>query len=574
MMRLRIIRIVVFGGLAVLGLGLFRVQVLQGPMYRAMGEQNRIRLIPMEAFRGKVFDRATRLLATNRVSYDVVATPEDVTPPVFPLLARLLDIPESEIRKRMSAPREYPFAPALIKPDIPRDQVFNLEEMKPDLPGVSIRISGIRYYPYHTTASHLIGYIGKINEKEYAQLPRDRYGMNSLLGRLGIEKIHDASLRGWRGGRQIEVDAQGNFVRVLSEKKAQPGRDLTLTLDLDFQQKIEQMLVDKRASVVVLDLESEGLLALASSPAFDPNVFVSPGHSKERIDILQDKSSPMIDRGTGSAYPPGSIFKLVTAMAALEKGVITPQTRLFCPGHYKLGKRVFHCWEADGHGSLNLYEAIERSCNAFFYKLGARLAPEDIAYYARQFGLGDVMQLEVSSMTPGLVPDRVWKEKHTREAWYAGDTLSFAIGQSYLLTSPIQILRLSAIIAKNGFVVEPRLVMPVAGSEELRPEKKRVAVSEANIKVIQKAMLNVVQSNKGTGQFARVNFDKMAAKTGTAQAPPLQAHSWMTGFFPYDKPKIAFVVFVEHGGPGGITAAKIVNDTIKLWNSIYGTGVA
>ena len=574
MMRLRIIRGVVFGGLAVLGLGLFRVQVLQGPMYRAMGEQNRIRLIPMEAFRGKVVDRAKRLLATNRVSYDVVATPEDVTPPVFPLLARLLEISESEIRKRMSAPREYPFAPALIKPDIPREKVFNLEEMKPDLPGVSIQISGIRYYPYHTTASHLIGYIGKISEREYAALPRDRYGMNSLLGRLGIEKIYDDSLRGWRGGRQIEVDAQGNFVRVLSEKKAQPGSDLTLTLDLDFQQKIEQMLVDKRASVVVLDLDSEGLLALASSPAFDPNIFVAPGHSQERLDILRDKSSPMLDRGTGSAYPPGSIFKLVTAMAALERGKITPETRLFCPGYYKLGKRVFHCWDADGHGSLNLFEAIERSCNAYFYQLGARLAPEDIAYYARQFGLGDVMRLEVTDMTPGLVPDRVWKEKHAHEAWYAGDTLSFAIGQSYLLTSPIQILRLSAIIAKNGQVVEPRLVLPDADSEESRPEKKRVAVSEANIKVIQKAMLNVVQSNKGTGQFARVNFDKMAAKTGTAQAPPLQAHSWMTGFFPYDKPRIAFVVFVEHGGPGGITAAKIVNDTIKLWNSIYGTGVA
>ncbi len=572
-MRLRLVRILIYGGLTALGLGLFRVQVLQGPSYRILSEQNRIRLIPMEALRGKVFDRAQRLLATNRISYDVAATPEDVTPPVFAILAKTLNIPEAEIRKRMSAPREYSFSPALIKSDIPREKVFELEELKPVLPGVFIQVDGVRYYPYRTTASHLIGYIGKINKREYIKFSQERFGMHSLVGRAGIEKIYDDPLRGWRGGRQVEVDAKGNFVRILSEKKAAPGEDITLTLDLEFQQKIEAMLVGKRASVAVLDLDSEGLLALASSPAYDPNIFVSPGRSQERIDILRDKSSPMLDRGTGSAYPPGSVFKLVTAIAGLETGKITPETRFFCQGYFKLGNRKFHCWDKEGHGSLNLYEAIERSCNVYFYQLGNRLSADEIAHYARAFGLGEVLQLEVTDMTPGIVPDKIWRQQHVSEAWYAGDTLSFAIGQSYLLTSPLQILKLSAIIAKNGLMVEPRLVLGSGAGGE--PEKvKRVAVSEANIKVIQKAMLNVVQSDRGTGQFARVNFDKMAAKTGTAQVPPNQAHSWMTGFFPYENPKIAFVAFVENGGPGGITAAKIVNDMIKLWHSTYGTTLA
>ncbi len=573
-MRLFIFRGLVYAGLTVLGCGLFRVQVVQGHEYRRLGEQNRIRLIPLEAARGKVLDRFGRVLAANRVAYNVVATPEDVTPEVFAILSRTLGMTESEIRKRMSAPRECAFAPALIKADVARETVFRLEELKPDLPGVSIQVTGIRFYPYHKTASHLIGYIGKINSREYQTLDRERFGMNSLMGRSGIEKIYDDVLRGWRGGEQIEVDAKGNFVRTLSEKKPEPGQDLVVTLDLEFQKRIDAMIQDRHASVAVLDLDTDGLIALASAPAYDPNVFVAPGKSEERRAILQDKGSPMLDRATGSAYPPGSVFKLVTALAALETGKIRPETRFNCTGGIQLGDHKFHCWNHDGHGSLNLYEAIERSCNSYFYNLGARLSPEDIAHYARELGLGDVMQLEVTDMTPGLVPDSAWKKDRFSESWYAGETLSFAIGQGYLLTSPIQIMRLSAIVAKNGKRVEPRLVLNAPQDSQAERNSGRVAIREENLKVIRRAMLKVVEGRQGTGQFARVDFDQMAAKTGTAQAPPHMAHSWMTGFFPYDHPKIAFVVFVEHGGPGGITAAKIVNDMVKIWHELYAPSLA
>jgi penicillin-binding protein 2 len=565
--RYYLFRVFVYAGLLVLSLGLFRTQVLQGRRYRHLGDQNRIRLIPLEAPRGRVFDRKGNLLAGNRASYEVVATPEDVTPEVFPLLAKLLKQRENEIRLRMSAAREYPFAPAVIQEDIPLELAFRIEEYMPELPGVSIRISSRRYYPYKETASHLIGYIGKINPDEYMQWDRARFGMTSLVGRAGLEKIFDDRLRGWRGGRQIEVDARGQMIRVLSEKIPEPGEDLVLTLDLEFQKKIMELIEGKHASVAVLDLQTEGLVALASTPAYDPNVFVSPAFVKERLEILRNPESPMLDRGVGSAYPPGSVFKLVTALTALEKNKITPQTRFFCPGTFRLKgrSRPFHCWYEKGHGSLDLYQAIERSCNVYFFNVGRRLSPDDIAEYAHELGLGETMQLETTHIVPGLVPDSVWKKEKYHDDWYLGETLSFAIGQSYLLVSPIQILRLTAIIAKNGQIIEPTILLEKARE---RTAEGKTAVKEENLKIIRRAMLKVVQSDYGTGQLARVDFAKMAAKTGTAQVPSKTAHSWMTGFFPYENPEIVFVVFVEHGGSGGITSAKIVKEMLEIWRKI------
>jgi len=565
--RLRIFQAVVYSALGVLAFGLFYTQIIQGYEYRKLGDQNRIRLMPLEAPRGLVFDIKGNLLASNRPSYDVLATPEDMTPDVYATLAKLLAVPEKEIRSRMTAPREYPFAPAVIAEDISRDLIFTLEELKPELPGVAIRVSGLRFYPYHETASHLIGYIGKISPTEYQEKPKERFGMKSLIGRTGIEYIFDDRLRGWRGGRQVEVDAKGRIVRVISDKPPQIGEDLTVTLDLEFQQKLMELIKEKTASIAVLDLKTEGLIALASMPAYDPNVFVAPSYSQERMELLKDPDSPMVDRGSGSAYPPGSIFKLVTALAALETGKITPNTRFHCNGQFRLkpGSRPFKCWMEGGHGSLNLYEAIERSCNVYFYNLGKRLDADTIAKYARILGLGERLELELSRIAPGLVPDSAWKKKQFHEQWYQGDTISFAIGQSYLLTSPLQIMRLSAIIAKNGQLVHPRLILDKTEA----PQKVQIAIREENLKVIRQAMLRVVEAKYGTGQMARVDFDKIAAKTGTAQAPPNKAHSWITGFFPYENPEIAFVVFVEHGGSGGLNAAFIAKEMIKIWSQTH-----
>ncbi len=568
-MRLNILKGIVLIGVCALVLGLFQTQVFQGGYYRNLSEENRIRLVPEEAPRGQVYDRAGKLLATNRASYHLVATPEDVTPDVYPELAHLLKISEREVRERMSSPREYPFAPVVLLRDIPRELLFKVEELRPELPGVSIQTETIRSYPYGPVAAHIIGYLGKINQREYEKGDRERFGMESLIGRSGIEKIYDLRLRGFRGGKQVEVNARGERIRVVAEKTPVPGEDLTLAIDLEFEKRLMELIKDKKATVAFLDLKTNELMALVSSPAFNPNVFVSPSGAAERLQFLKDRDSPLLERGSGAAYPPGSVFKLVTALAALESGKITPQTTFNCPGYFRLkpGGRAFHCWNEKGHGSVDLYRAIERSCNVYFYNVGRLVGADTLAHYARELGLGQTLDLEMTNMAPGLVPDSMWKKNHFKQEWYPGETLSFAVGQSYLLVSPLQILRLAAMLAKDGEWVEPKLIRnPARGADE---PKKRIAISEKNIKVIKQGMLKVVNSDYGTGQLARIDFDQLAGKTGTAQAPPKAPHAWMTGFFPYQNPEIAFVVLLEHGGSGGINAARVVKQAIHIWKELY-----
>ena len=571
--RFHFFQLTVFSLLTVLGLGLFNTQVVRGRYFYEQSMRNHIRLIPLEAPRGRVFDQKHRLLATNRPAYNVLAIPEDVTPEVYPRIAKLLGVNEKEIRQKMSSGREYPFAPVIIKADISSEMAFRIEERRPELPGVSIRVDGIRYYPYGETASHVIGYIGAISKREYAESDRDRFGMSSMVGRAGIEKVFDDTLRGWRGGRQIEVNARGELMQVLSDRKPEAGEDITLTLDLEFQKRIMARIKGLHASVAVLDLETDGLLALASAPAYDPNIFVSPASSEQRLALIKGQDSPMLDRGIHATYPPGSVFKLVTALAALELKKITPQTRFNCTGSFQLGpkSKPVHCWFQEGHGSINLYEAIERSCNVYFCNVAKRLSPDDIAHYAHELGLGESLKLEISKIAPGLIPDSTWKMARFKQPWYQGETLNMAIGQGYLLVTPFEVMRLTAIIAKNGRISEPHLV---AQDHPLLTDGPRVAIQEQNLNVIKRGMLQVVESDYGTGQLARVDFDKLAGKTGTAQAPPKKAHSWMTGFFPYKQPKLAFVVFVEHGGSGGITSARIVKQILETWKELNVTPVA
>ncbi len=567
-MRLWLLRAAVFVGLFLLAAGLFNTQVLNARYYRSLSENNRIRLLPLEAPRGHVLDSQGRLLATNRASYHIIATPEDVIPEVFPELARLLQVPEKVIRQRMSAEREYPFAPVTLASDISKELLFKIEEMRPELPGISIETRWIRYYPYKEVASHLIGYLGKISPEEFQKLDRARYGFNSLIGRTGIEKIFDSKIRGWRGARQVEVNARGALIRIISEKAPVPGEDVVLSIDLEFQKRLSALIHTRKATIAFLDLKSNELLALVSNPGFDPNVFVSPQQSKTRAELLHDSNAPMVHRGISAVYPPGSIFKLVTAIAALERGKVTPHTTFRCPGFFRLtpDSRPFRCWWEQGHGQIDLYRALERSCNVYFYQVGKLVGPEALAATARDLGFGQTFKLELSNMVPGLVPDAAWKKTKYKEPWWPGETLSYAVGQGFLLVTPLQVLRLTSIIAKNGEWVEPKLVRDPAAPEET--EKKKIAIHEENLRAIRQGMLKVVASDYGTGQLARVDFDQLAGKTGTAQAPPRDPHAWMTGFFPYNDPQIAFVVLVEHGGSGGITAARIVRRAIRIWKEL------
>ncbi len=537
------------------------MQVIRGDEFAQMSERNYIRLIPLEAPRGRVFDSQGRLLAANRPSFDIVAIPEDVKPTTFAQLAPLLDLTPLEVRKRLAEKREYNFAPAVIAEDVSQELAYTIEEHRPELPGVSVRVSGIRYYPYEKTASHIIGYIGKISPTEYAKSDRGRFGMSSMVGRAGLERAFDEDLRGWRGGKTLQVNSAGRLVKVISARNPEPGKDLRLTIDLEFQKKIMKIIEGKTATIAVIDLESEGLLALASTPAYDPNVFVSAVRSDERAELLKSSRSPLLDRAMNSAYPPGSIFKLITGLAGLETGAIQPGSRFYCGGKFFSSSRArpMKCWWHTGHGSINLYESLERSCNVYFYNLSRKVGPDQIAYHARLFGFGAPFSLESGQVTAGLIPDPQWKTKKMHDKWYEGETLNMGIGQGYVQSNPLQILRMTAMIAKDGEIVEPHLIQK---EKDPKARKPRLPVKRENLEALRKGMFQVVQSPYGTGQLARVQFGKLAAKTGTAQNPPHEPHSWMTGFIPFNKPKLALVVFVENGGSGGITAGKIMNEVL------------
>lgn len=571
-LRLQICQWSIFACLAILVIGLFQTQVIQGGHYRKVSERNRIRLIRLEAPRGNILDRSGELLATSRPAYDVYAIPEDFSLTHIPVIGKFLGLSEADIREKLSEARYTSFTPVLFKADVSKEIAMQIEERRPELAGVFILISTRRAYPQGEVASHMVGYIGKISRAEYESLDPSVYHFNSWIGRSGIEREFDSRLRGEDGGRQLEVDARGVPIRLLSERKPEPGRDLQLTIDAKLEAGLAPLLGKWKGAILVMDLKTGGILAAVSSPAFDPNIFVSPNQGEERLKVIGSSDKKLLDRSFNGLYPPGSIFKLVTAMAALESGVITPHTTFTCPGYFRLGpgSRVFKCWFPEGHGRVDLYTAIERSCNVYFYNVGRLLGEKRLAAYARKLGFGSSIPMEIPT-AKGIVPDREWKKKARGDKWYQGETITLAIGQSYLLVSPLQILRMVAAVATDGKILDPKLVLD-ASAEKL--EETKLGIREETFRALKQGMLQVVTSNRGTGQLARVNFAKLAAKTGTAQAPPGEPHAWFGGFFPFEDPEVALVVFMERGKSGGFAAAQIAKKAAHLYHEIYGSQVS
>lgn len=565
--RIYVLQFVMLGALALLVVGLFQTQVLRGGYYRRASEQNRIRIIRLEAPRGNIYDRNGVLLATSRPAYHVYAIPEDFDPQDISTIGRFLNLSEVKIRTLLSQARHASFTPVLLKQDVSKEVAMKIEERRPGLGGIFIQEGFIRSYPLKEVAAHLVGYIGKISPEEYKNLDPSVYHYGSWIGRAGVERVFDAHLRGEDGGRQLEVDARGVPIRLMGEKEPVPGKDLYLTLDARLEEKIRPLVQGRYAAILVMDLKQGGMLAATSTPSFDPNVFVTPGRAKERLEVIGSKQRRLLDRSLNGLYPPGSIFKLATAIAGLETHTITPHTTFNCPGYFRFNgrSRAFKCWFHEGHGRVDLYTAIERSCNVYFFNVGRLLGEKRLSEYVKKLGFGSPVALELPT-AGGLVPDAEWKKKIHRDSWYPGDTITLAIGQSYLLVSPLQILRLVALVASEGKRFDPFIVL----EEDLRGKHEtHFSIRSETFETLRRGMLQVVQSNRGTGQLARVNFAKLAAKTGTAQAPPGEAHAWFGGFFPYENPEVAFVVFVERGKSGGITAGQIAKRVAHIYHELY-----
>jgi penicillin-binding protein 2 len=577
---------------SVLLMRLYHLQIISGSEYRRLSEHNCIRLQTIPPSRGLIYDRNARLLVDNRPSYNLYIVPRDAQPLRATLikLAGYLDEPVEDLQEAVDKNgRLAAYQPVLLKEDIDRDDLAAIEVGRYKLPGVMIRAEPRRHYIYGDSAAHLIGYLGEISEAELAdETAHEGCRPGDLVGKFGIEKSAEPILRGRSGGRQVEVDATGQVVRVLKEVPAEPGLNLYLTIDHALQRKAEILISGVAAAAVAMDPANGQILALASSPAFDPNHFVS-GLSRSRWrDLVGDPFRPMENKVVQGEYPPASTYKIVTAMAGLEEGVIDETTRFYCPGFYRLGNRVFRCWKRGGHGHVNVRQALAESCDVFFYNVGQKLGVDRIAEYARRCGLGRPTGIALDREAAGLVPTSEWKRRRFGEPWMGGETLPVAIGQGYDLTTPLQMLVLTAAVANGGALHQPTIVGRIdpadegehPGKDAFKPDQAphRLPVSEENLEIIQDGLWQVVNKVGGTARSSRLKDISVAGKTGTGQVVgrrrgeperevPLPAHlrdhAWFVAYAPSEDPRIAVAVMVEHGEHGSGAAAPIARELIR-----------
>ncbi len=546
--------------------GIFYLQILRWPLYHGLSEKNHIRLISFEGMRGAIYDRNGLPIVENRLSFDVVIIPQEVenTDKTYGRLANFLGISQGRIESIVKKNYFAPFAPIVVASDVNKDTAFALEEIKQELPGVLIQSQALRWYIYGERTSHLIGYLSLINREELDRLRDYGYSMRDLVGRSGVERLYDGYLRGKSGGMQVEVDASGRLVKVLGNKNPAKGRDITLTVDAKLQAYTADCLAGLKGAVIVVDPKNGDILALASSPMFDSNIFIDPNNNDAAAGLVRAGSRPLLNRAINGQYPPGSTFKLIVAAAALETKKITPHTTFVCDGKFELGNTEFDCWKEGGHGPQDLEQAIIHSCNVYFYNTGRKLGPDIIAEYAQRFGLGKPTGIDLIGESGGLVPSPAWKRSKRNANWYEGETVNFAIGQGHLLVTPLQMAEAVSVFAGGGSVPRFHLIKKIGNSEVSAPKPRPVNISKKTLDMIKSAMRQVVDSDEGTGQRARVEGVSVAAKTGTAQNPQGEPHAWFVGYAPADKPKVALVVLIEHGGHGGYAAADIAKKVIEF----------
>jgi len=587
----RVIRAMFCVGVAffILLVRLFYLQVIQGEELRRLSENNCIRLQSTDPSRGMIFDRTGTLLVDNRPSFDVSIILKDAKPVkgTIEKLSKYINVPASELMSKIENNKTGShYKPIPLKKDIGRDALAAVEVHKFDLPGVVIDVKSRRHYIERQRAAHLIGYLSEINsqELESGKYPGCKGG--EFIGKFGVEKIFESFLHGERGGRQVEVNVMGQVVRILKTVDAQPGHNIYLTIDNTLQKTAEMLLEDKAGAIAAMDPNTGHILALASAPSFDQNIFVDGMSHKQWETLVSNPLRPLENKAIQGAYPPASTFKIVTAMAGLEEGVIDEKTTFYCPGHYRYGNRVYRCWKRGGHGNVNVVKALAESCDVFFYQVGQKLGIDRLAMYAKACGLGSLTGIDLDHEVAGLFPTTAWKKRRTGIAWQGGETLSVAIGQSYNLATPIQMLVLTSAVANGGALYTPLVLKSVntADGAVVVQSKRRLAgrlpAGKQTFRIIKKGLREVVNSPKGTGRIAHIGGLSVSGKTGTAQVvgrgndpnwsdknlpDHLKAHAWFVAYAPSENPQIAVTVVVEHGEHGSSAAAPIAREIIRTY---------
>ena len=579
-----------------LGARLYSLQVLEAAQYRDMAEDNRVKLKLLEPTRGYLVDRYGASLAINIQSFRVDIVPEDARDltATLDVLSRILEITDEDrerLLREAKKRRHRRFLPLTVRQDLSWAEVSRIEVNVPDLPGVSIEPSQSRFFPYGGAAAHVLGHVGAVTESELRDDDDPILDLPSLrIGKIGIERQYDLALRGKVGTTELEVNALGRVKQELKNRRRdpEPGHDIVLTLDIELQRFIVERLADQNAAAVaVMEVNTGDVLALVSTPGFDPNAF-SEGISADLWhELVNNPYAPLTNKAIAGQYAPGSTFKIAVMLAALESGIGSGFTT-HCSGYIEYGDRRFHCWKKWGHGTLNMTGAIRESCDVYFYGLSRKLGMDKIAAMARRLGLGEDTGIDIVGERSGLIPTPDWKQATLGQRWTGGETLVAGIGQGYVLATPLQLAVMVARVANGGFAVTPRLTRDLFEGAEVsaRPDDAfpSIGLKERSLKLVRHAMDQVVNHEKGTARGSRLvdSAMTMAGKTGTSQVRRISRaerlrgvfknkdlpwrrrdHALFVAYAPVDEPRYAVAVIVEHGGGGSRVAAPVARDIMQ-----------
>lgn len=574
---------------------LWFLQVFKGDEYKKRADNNRVRVSEVAAPRGSIKDRKDREMVTNRPSFNVVLVREDSNDvdELLKKLASALDLDISMLWEKLRVAEGKPrHIPVRLLEDVDWETLAYVENHNQEFPGVRIEAIPARVYHYDNLAAHAIGYLGEISKKELAARDTDIYTGGDLIGKMGLERLREIDLRGEKGSSSSEVDARGFEQQLLKNVEPLPGNEIKLTLDAELQKVAEDLMAagDKAGAVVAMEVKTGRMLVLASNPVLPIDQFVGGISHKNWNALLDNPKHPLINKVVQAMYPPGSTYKMITAMAGLGTGVINKDTVFYCPGHYYFGKRRYHCWKHSGHGAVNLKRAISESCDVYFYQVGLRVGVDKLAEYANKFGLGHKSGIEMEHEKSGLTPTKDWKKKKYKKKWQEGETLSVAIGQGFNLVTPLQVCLMTATIANNGKQLLPQIIEKVTDPDgKILSQFEPVIVDELKdekkfLQLIRNGMEEVIQGKRGTARKVRIKGLTIAGKTGTAQVVRLKQykhlkeedipykfrdHAWFTCYAPAEDPEIAVTVLVEHGLHGGSGAGPVARALLETYFADY-----
>ena len=571
------------GGLA---LRMRYMQVEQADEFRLLADENRISIRLLPPTRGRIFDRNGLIVAENVPSYRITMVPEEAgdIDNVIARLAQLVELTPEELERAKRDLREARGDTAVTVADrVSWDDISRVAINTPALPGVAPEVGLSRRYPHFSDYAHIVGYVGPYSERDRARIDAPEQLLRIprfQVGKFGIEAAYENALRGKAGTKRVEVNVRGHVMRELERQEGQPGTDVQLTIDSGLQSYISARLAGESAAATVMDCDTGDLLACVSSPTFDPNLFVRGISVPDYKELLENKYRPLPNKAVQGVYPPGSTFKMVTVLAALEAGTIDPEETVYCPGHLEVAGRRFHCWKRVGHGNVDMHRSLRESCDVYYYELALRTGIKNISAMAERLGLGIKHDLPLTSVAAGLAPTKDWKRRVRDAEWVIGDSVNAAIGQGDVLSSPLQLAVMSARLA-TGRSVTPRIIRSIDGVESPTGHGEDMGLNENNLRRVRQAMYAVSNNRRGTAYSSRIIEDafRMAGKTGTSQVRSAvvdnnsvpweqRDHALFVNFAPFENPKIAVSVVVEHGGGGSRAAAPIARD-ITL-QALYG----